>query len=748
KVWLDAEGNVIKDTKGLVAKFGFAYEIGANKGNKTLSPGKIGVPAGTYAISELLAQLSLNYSLIGVSGAGFSINGDVAEITITNDMALAGGKYTATFTNKEDPYAIILKEWVDGNPDDLTALFDIYEYDEDAADLRGDLVKSDVAAMEKTYVAPGVYVVAEQVKPGYAIQPDQIVEIEAGGIGTVEFVNEPDDGGFDGWLLLAKTVNGTAIGDWELNGVSLADVIDDISFNLFEATLDADGNPDGYEGLAIATAELALGGDILFENLPDGLNGWYAVVEAFTPGSLAEEIFEDVGPLFVFFVDGVGVGGTKADFDYDAYYTIVNGYGGGYVLGYPGLNNTGDIFPIDVMNAETGIVYPSFCANAGSVSFFEGPGNYMVAMSEAPNGVPYAEFLKAYNYIEAKYGKLDDCRVVTQIVTWALLGAVDIPSEEFDNINWDAVEAGTWAVKGIPGAKAIVEDIMANYADYVFDGTEEIVDVVFMIGINNADYYTAQPQLVPIYGSNGFDNKTGGGYDSSVWFNKVKYGGVLEVLPGEFAFELFKITAEGEVPIGTYETGFSGMVFVEGLLPGSYVFREVTALFWDEPYHGADGDYNLVWKPIYPGTDDGLYFTIDAKGDAVWPAEYELDETGAPTVNNVAHCKHCVFWNDLEFYYGTNPHTAVPFEGGWLIYFDDFCGGELEVIGVLHPTCEAAGIVWLKCTDCEIGTGVGFGEPHGHDYQPTGEYVSGDPANGEWYICSYDKYHEIIVMPE
>ncbi|MCL1982009.1 MAG: hypothetical protein FWG53_02800, partial [Clostridiales bacterium] len=455
--------------------------------------------------------------------------------------------------------------------------------------------------------------------------------------------------------------------------------------------------------------------------------------------------------VFVFFVDGVGIGGVKADFDYDAYYTIINGYGGGYVLGYPGLNNTGDIFPIGIRNAETGKEYASFCANAGSVSFFEGPGNYMVALKDAPNGVPYADFLKAYNYIEAKYGKLDEHRVVTQIVTWALLGAIDITSEAFDNINWGAVEAGTAAVAGIPGAKEIIEDIIANYSDFVFNGDEEIVDVVFMIGINNADYYSAQPQLVPIYGSNGFDNRTGGEFFSSVWFNKVKYGGVLEVLPDEFSFDLFKIMGEDEILIGTFNTGFGGMVFIEKLddgsylQPGDYVFREEIKLFWDEPFHGEDGDYNLVWKPKYPGGADGLYFTIDAQGNTVWPGDYELDDANAPTVNNVAYCKHAVFWNNLDFYYGTNPHKAVAFEGGWLIWFDDFCTGELEITGIKYPTCEDGGIVWLKCTDCEIGTGVAFGEPLGHDYQPTGEYVGGDPANGEWYVCTHDNNHKIVL---
>ncbi|MCL1808612.1 MAG: LPXTG cell wall anchor domain-containing protein [Clostridiales bacterium] len=200
-------------------------------------------------------------------------------------------------------------------------------------------------------------------------------------------------------------------------------------------------------------------------------------------------------------------------FDYEAFYKIVNGYGNGYVLGYPGLNNTGDIFTIGIRDENTGMAYPSFCANAGSHSFAgeggHGCSGYLVSMEEAPNGVPCADFLKAYNYIEKNYGTVDSYRAVTQIVTWALLGTVDVRSEAFDNINWGAVETGTGAIMGIPGAKAIVKDVMDNYRSCV-SGSGEIVSIAFMVcelgGKEN--YATCQPQLVPIYGSgDGSKNK-------------------------------------------------------------------------------------------------------------------------------------------------------------------------------------------------------------------------------------------------
>ena len=355
-------------------------------------------------------------------------------------------------------------------------------------------------------------------------------------IGDLNVIYDDDDSEFNGNLTMAKTVDGIPIGEWELNGY----VIGDISFKLFNATLDNDGIPQGYEGEAIATAELTLAGNILFNSLPNDLNGWYAVVEFLAPASKAEEIFEDVGPLYVFFVNGIGIGGAKTDFDYDAFYTIVNGYGNGYVLGYPGLNNTGDIFTIGVKNADTGDVYPSFCASAGSMAFAGQSGmgcsGYYVSLCDVPNGVPYKEFLKAYNYIEGVYGNLDKYRGITQIVTWYLLGAIG----DLDLINWTAVETGTWAIKGIVDARDKVEDVIANYGGFVFKGDEEIIDVVFLTCEDHHAYHDCQPQLVPVRGGSSFDNKTGGGggeeepYELTI--NKVGSGAGF--IDGTFYFRL------------------------------------------------------------------------------------------------------------------------------------------------------------------------------------------------------------------
>ena len=149
-------------------------------------------------------------------------------------------------------------------------------------------------------------------------------------------------------------------------------------------------------------------GQITFDSLPILEPGWYAVLETFTPGSLADQIFEAPSPLYVYIgPNGKLTGGIGVDFDYGSLYTIVNGWGNradwGYPdgIGYDGLNNSGDIFYIGVTNTVTGDEYPSYCAHAGSKNFAGDAGNGCVGYMCATHcreieAIDFDDFLRAY----------------------------------------------------------------------------------------------------------------------------------------------------------------------------------------------------------------------------------------------------------------------------------------------------------------------------------------------------------------
>ncbi|MCL1975139.1 MAG: hypothetical protein FWG61_03115 [Firmicutes bacterium] len=704
KVWLDAQGNVVKDPKGLAAKFDFEYQINANHGNKTVSPGKISVPTGIYTVSELLNQLAKNYTLIDVASDTFDIDDDVATIEITPEMALEGGKYTVTFTNKEDPYAIILKEWADGNPEALTALFDVYEYDED--DFLGDLVKGDVKANEKVYVEPGIYAVSEQVKPGYVIQPDQVVEVGEGEIATVEFINTPNITP-KGSLSFTKNVEGIKIIDWLTAKGLDADILDGLEFYL--NGIGIDGNPHSYgpENPGYFTGEVVFG-----EVVP----GTYTLSEEIT--GAAVNVFKKMADIEIVIGDGENnhfvLGGTVngnisgPDIMKGDKFTIINGYGrfdwgyDGNGIGYPGLNASGHIFYIGVINERTKEEFYSFCANGGSTNFAEGFEQYMVAHSMVEK-----DWIMAFNYINDKYGDLNDNRVITQLVTWALLGAVDVDSEAFENTILKDDE------------KAAIKDVMANYNDYVGNG--EVVDVLFMTYIDtpfNEDgtpnYTTCQPQVVPVFGKFYVENEpediTPKG---DISFTKTKFGGLISVGVNEFAFTLYQIVDGEEIKInnpdqdnGNFYTDFFGKVSTGNILtPGSYVFREVLTTY-EIP---GITDYKLIWKA------DDLYFDINDKGEAIW----KNTDQNNPTLDNT-------LWNKSVMQWVAEIQTGAGIMGealdGGYIFYPGGQGGDAVIFKVTYPKCTQGGVIWFFYSN-EDGTNgeplmsIAFAEALGHVWE-------------------------------
>ncbi|MCL2833217.1 MAG: hypothetical protein FWD78_08610 [Treponema sp.] len=290
-----------------------------------------------------------------------------------------------------------------------------------------------------------------------------------------------------GNINIVKTVDGVNIFAWA--GVNNCNVYDLISaFNIYST--DKSG---GLLGELRGTGNVDNQGVLSFSNLQ---NGWYAIEEILT--SKGAKVFARPEIMYVQIENSVQVSGN-ASFDYNSLYTIWYTINGWHQLNYPGLNGGGEIFPIKVFD-ETGTEYASFCGNAGSTNFDEGPGNYMIAERIDRGTALYADFISAMNYIEDRYGNLALYRPVTQIVIWELLGAIDVNSNAFNSINWAAIEAGTSTVMGVPSAEAIIKDVITNYKGY--RGRGRIADIAFMVSKNvpgPEGYVTRQPQYVPIY---------------------------------------------------------------------------------------------------------------------------------------------------------------------------------------------------------------------------------------------------------
>ena len=533
----------------------------------------------------------------------------------------------------------------------------------------------------KTYkLGPGQYFIPEDLSasveeiscsPGFALAGVSVngeevalgkVEGLVGG-DKVKFINEDQlPPPVKGKIRFEKIVEGELISAWIKGGV-ITDYL--TGFNLYYA------NDKGEQGAFKEYQALGSDCSVLFENLE---NGWYAVEEV--KGPKFAEAFVDKGLRYFQVVNGVPFG-MSSDFDYDAEYVVLNGYGSGLTLGYPGLNNTGDIFPIHVKNTVTGDVYASFCANAGSQNFSS--GYYTVNRNLDYGMAPLADFIAAYNYINNNVGDLDEYRTVTQIVTWYLLGAIEIPSDAFDNIKWDEVAAGRWDVTGLPDAKAIVEDVVLNYSSYAEKG--DIVDVVFLTDPNdNSNRIQAQPQLVPVKGKPVFKNiELPPPEKFSVSFTKTAYDGQM---PGAgFAFNLFN--ADTGALVGTYISDSNGIVKADNLPAGNYVFKEVLKTYYP---NDIDNAWKFVWAAVYPGIDkDGLYFTIGSNGVVNFP--------DGNTVNNKLYCKTYLLWDSLDQPWMDRDEAGE----GWLYYPNGRVAPYYCYIAEYHePTCTSGGWIYFQ----------------------------------------------------
>ena len=286
------------------------------------------------------------------------------------------------------------------------------------------------------------------------------------------------------------------------------------------------------------------------------------------------------------------VGTVTGVFDKSVLYTIKNGYGSGYVLGYPGLGNGGDIHYIGVTNSVTHVEYAAFMAYNGIGSFAgeSGLGCEGYVVSDGHNENEFLDMKKAYQYIEANYGKLMDNRALTQAVTWVLQGYIDINSAAFDAIE-------DWKLD-----KAAVKDVMANYQDLSSRHSSDVVEVLFMVCEKHHEYSQCRPLFVPIYEAKATITCTKelAGDDSAptkgFTFNAVQVA--------EFGSEIFA------GPLNSSVSGFSKGSFaidISGLRGGTYYFMISEAPNDDSTDTAWDYSTEKFWVKITIGalTDSG-----------------------------------------------------------------------------------------------------------------------------------------------
>jgi len=342
-------------------------------------------------------------------------------------------------------------------------------------------------------IAPGTYWIWEDpssVPAGYSVvapNPQKIIA-KANTKFTVTFTNQKNADELAS-LIFEKKVAGKNIVEWLTDSgyTNVSEILAGLEFYL-------DG-PNGNYGPVTPGPD----GKVVFTNLNPGTY------------TLSEEVVGAAAGIFTKMADISDItvaageqpsftvlGGTVkkviegADIEDSDLFTLINGWGqfdwgyGPEGIGYPGLNSTGHIFYIGIRNTRTDEVLHSYCANAGSTNFAEGYGQYKIA-----NSLHEIQWQQAFNYINDTYGDLNENRVITQIVTWALLGAVDVYSDDFENTRLSAAE------------KAAIIDVMENYEGYI--GSGSVVDVLFLTSIyyngSSDDFATRQPQIVPIFGT-------------------------------------------------------------------------------------------------------------------------------------------------------------------------------------------------------------------------------------------------------
>ena len=341
------------------------------------------------------------------------------------------------------------------------------------------------------------------------VSPSFVTTTESGNIQfNISGFNEGEDPPEErGTISIQKTVDGIAFDFWLSTEYDsdIDELLSGITFTIHETT----GDQSGVVTFGTDVTGKLEGGFITFDvdamiakSSRGALGGWYVVTE--TLEGVAAKIFETPADYY-FNYGGKNIYGNVDSFDYDAKYTIINGYTRGQFdwgygtdgIGHPRLNGGGHIFYIGITNADPnsdfeGIIYDSFCAEGGARAF-AGESDLDCTGYVVPERTQFATYdamLSAYNYIFDKYGDLNTNRVITQVVTWLILGSIE-DIDELDSTNLTLAE------------KTAIIDVYENSVGYESQqGIDDfrIVDVVYLRCELEHDTHDCQPQLAPIYG--------------------------------------------------------------------------------------------------------------------------------------------------------------------------------------------------------------------------------------------------------
>jgi hypothetical protein len=700
KKWYDEEGNLItcvKDVDALNAKLKFnGYKLGVNE-----------VKITDYATAMNGKKVTVTETL---PTGWFEKDGKVSQqITVKwNDHPMK----VVTFNNQKDyAYITIEKTWM--HSDDCAC----GGFDPVASFITNFGVTTEVV---KYPVIEGTYTISEVGHKGWTLKGitgvnavvDGVatINVVAGGRYTVTFINEEQkkDDRISIEYSFDKTVNGQLFAEWLLlvsenfSDEEIAEIIGGVSFDLF--FVESDG-----KWTVVKEDVPIMGSTVDFGLLVDILEGQYVVVEKLS--GRAALVFEQKAPVYITITKN-GIPSLGAFFDYNAYYTLWNGYNDAYLrkLNYPGLDQEGNIFRIHVDDINTGVQYWSFCAHAGSDAFAGHNGlctYYKVADSALNDGVvegdvPIKDFLAAYNYIIDKYGDLEENRVIAQVVTWVLLGAIKIDSVAFENANLTSEE------------RAAVVDVIENYKGC--DTSGKVVDLVYMVcEIADHNFDHCQPQLVPIY-TYPFDNtphtqtfsfsfkKMVGELPIAGWLQTedilAKLKGVDHMLTdeqiasiiGDISFELWSVDSEGN-PVAPVATGViineEGIVDFGSVPAGTYIIRETIT-----PNTPASRIFVTPDDVTITVTKDGVIRIDNEEFLSIFRTTFDL--SAQYTIIN------CVNWYDREF---TIPQRTLGYpnlnRGGDLFYigvtnvvtgveYDSFCahGGSVAFAGQSGLGCS------------------------------------------------------------